>query len=212
MIFDRKCDLNAWKNFFNTGNRTFFLKTQASTVLSCACSHVTYFATSLFSTLKIPIHFLPKSISSIFLECAISPSKNLRFSTSKFHQFCHSKAFPLIFCSFPTMIPPNKLGANPCQDYSLHDCDPVAECDSGDHPGHFQCKCPAGYVDISPDRTQKPGRKCKRGGKRLARVRSRVSSFGVDRNWHGAASASCLPPNRVFFFFGLISRLPYSFF
>ncbi|KAL3070131.1 hypothetical protein niasHT_039061 [Heterodera trifolii] len=37
-------------------------------------------------------------------------------------------------------------GANPCQDYSLHDCDAVAECDS-EQPGFFQCKCPRGYVD-----------------------------------------------------------------
>ncbi|KAL3120924.1 hypothetical protein niasHT_004555 [Heterodera trifolii] len=52
-------------------------------------------------------------------------------------------------------------GANPCQDYSLHDCDAVAECDS-EQPGFFQCKCPRGYVDVSPDRRRMPGRKCKR--------------------------------------------------
>ncbi|KAI6201465.1 hypothetical protein M3Y96_00844600 [Aphelenchoides besseyi] len=52
------------------------------------------------------------------------------------------------------------LGANPCNDYSLHDCDPLAECHS-EQPGYFQCRCPAGYVDISPD-PQSPGRKCKK--------------------------------------------------
>jgi hypothetical protein len=59
-------------------------------------------------------------------------------------------------------IKTQSAGANPCQDYSLHDCDPVAECDS-EQPGYFQCKCPAGYADISPDRARQPGRKCQRG-------------------------------------------------
>ncbi|CAJ0943046.1 unnamed protein product, partial [Mesorhabditis belari] len=50
------------------------------------------------------------------------------------------------------------LGSNPCQDYSLHDCDSVAECVS-EQPGYFQCHCPRGYFDASPDKRY-PGRKC----------------------------------------------------
>ncbi|VDO64091.1 unnamed protein product [Heligmosomoides polygyrus] len=52
-------------------------------------------------------------------------------------------------------------GSNPCQDYSLHDCDSVAECFS-EQPGYFQCRCPKGFVDVSPDK-RTPGRKCVRG-------------------------------------------------
>uniref|UniRef100_A0A158PBM6 EGF-like domain-containing protein n=1 Tax=Angiostrongylus cantonensis TaxID=6313 RepID=A0A158PBM6_ANGCA len=52
-------------------------------------------------------------------------------------------------------------GSNPCQDYSLHDCDAVAECYS-EQPGYFQCRCPKGFIDVSPD-TRNPGRKCTRG-------------------------------------------------
>ncbi|KAK6743395.1 hypothetical protein RB195_010571 [Necator americanus] len=52
------------------------------------------------------------------------------------------------------------LRSNPCQDYSLHDCDPVAECYS-ETPGYFQCRCPKGFIDVSPD-TRTPGRKCAR--------------------------------------------------
>uniref|UniRef100_A0A915EAS0 Uncharacterized protein n=1 Tax=Ditylenchus dipsaci TaxID=166011 RepID=A0A915EAS0_9BILA len=49
--------------------------------------------------------------------------------------------------------------ANPCKDsYDLHDCDQVSECVS-EQPGSFQCKCPKGYTDNSPDKS-KPGRKC----------------------------------------------------
>lgn len=51
-------------------------------------------------------------------------------------------------------------GANPCQDYSLHDCDPVAECFS-EQPGYFQCQCPKGFTDSSADK-RFPGRKCVR--------------------------------------------------
>ncbi|CAB3403060.1 unnamed protein product [Caenorhabditis bovis] len=50
--------------------------------------------------------------------------------------------------------------ANPCHDYSLHDCDPLAECFS-EQPGYFQCKCPKGFTDVSPDK-RFPGRKCVR--------------------------------------------------
>lgn len=52
------------------------------------------------------------------------------------------------------------LGSNPCQDYSLHDCDAVAECYS-EQPGYFQCRCPKGFIDVSPD-ARNPGRKCTR--------------------------------------------------
>ncbi|KAK6041314.1 hypothetical protein COOONC_21180, partial [Cooperia oncophora] len=51
-------------------------------------------------------------------------------------------------------------GSNPCQDYSLHDCDSVAECYS-EQPGYFQCRCPKGFIDVSPDK-RNPGRKCVR--------------------------------------------------
>ncbi|KHN76197.1 Transmembrane cell adhesion receptor mua-3 [Toxocara canis] len=54
----------------------------------------------------------------------------------------------------------SKAGSDPCQDYSLHDCDSVAECFS-EQPGYFQCRCPKGFVDISSDR-RFPGRKCKK--------------------------------------------------
>lgn len=53
------------------------------------------------------------------------------------------------------------LVTDPCQDRSLHDCDPVAECYS-EQPGYFQCKCPKGFADVSPD-SHFPGRKCKNG-------------------------------------------------
>lgn len=53
------------------------------------------------------------------------------------------------------------IGANPCQDYSLHDCDPLAECFS-EQPGYFQCQCPKGFIDASTDK-RFPGRKCVKG-------------------------------------------------
>lgn len=49
---------------------------------------------------------------------------------------------------------------NPCLDPSLHDCDSVAECFS-ESPGYFQCQCPKGFADLSPDK-RFPGRKCKK--------------------------------------------------
>uniref|UniRef100_A0AC34QH72 Uncharacterized protein n=1 Tax=Panagrolaimus sp. JU765 TaxID=591449 RepID=A0AC34QH72_9BILA len=54
----------------------------------------------------------------------------------------------------------NSIGSDPCQDYSLHDCDKVAECFS-EQPGYFQCRCPKGFVDVSPDK-KFPGRKCQK--------------------------------------------------
>uniref|UniRef100_F1KPJ6 Transmembrane cell adhesion receptor mua-3 n=1 Tax=Ascaris suum TaxID=6253 RepID=F1KPJ6_ASCSU len=54
----------------------------------------------------------------------------------------------------------SKAGSDPCQDYSLHDCDSVAECFS-EQPGYFQCRCPKGFADVSPDK-RFPGRKCKK--------------------------------------------------
>ncbi|OZC08479.1 hypothetical protein X798_04540 [Onchocerca flexuosa] len=50
--------------------------------------------------------------------------------------------------------------SDPCQDQSLHDCDPVAECYS-EQPGYFQCRCPNGFADVSTD-SRFPGRKCKK--------------------------------------------------
>ncbi|CAD5215432.1 unnamed protein product [Bursaphelenchus okinawaensis] len=50
--------------------------------------------------------------------------------------------------------------SNPCNDYSLHDCDPLAECYS-EQPGFFQCRCPKGFMDLSPDKKH-PGRRCAR--------------------------------------------------
>ncbi|VDO16160.1 unnamed protein product [Brugia timori] len=52
------------------------------------------------------------------------------------------------------------LVSDPCQDDSLHDCDPVAECYS-EQPGYFQCRCPNGFADVSTDQ-RFPGRKCKK--------------------------------------------------
>lgn len=40
------------------------------------------------------------------------------------------------------------LGANPCNDYSLQDCDSNAECFS-DQPGYFNCRCQKGFADVS---------------------------------------------------------------
>uniref|UniRef100_A0A913I4D2 EGF-like domain-containing protein n=1 Tax=Strongyloides stercoralis TaxID=6248 RepID=A0A913I4D2_STRER len=53
-----------------------------------------------------------------------------------------------------------KKGPDPCLDFSLHDCDPVAACYSEPN-GFFNCRCPKGFVDISPD-SRFPGRKCKK--------------------------------------------------
>uniref|UniRef100_A0A915D433 Transmembrane cell adhesion receptor mua-3 n=1 Tax=Ditylenchus dipsaci TaxID=166011 RepID=A0A915D433_9BILA len=52
------------------------------------------------------------------------------------------------------------VGSDPCQDYTLHDCDSIAECYS-EQPGYFQCRCPKGFIDVSPDK-RFPGRKCKK--------------------------------------------------
>ncbi|CAJ0578738.1 unnamed protein product, partial [Mesorhabditis spiculigera] len=82
-------------------------------------------------------------------------------------------------------------GANPCQDYSLHDCDAVAECVS-EQPGYFQCHCPRGYFDASPDKRY-PGRKCvretydthvsyHRDSRRISSTRDDRRSFGVLTN------------------------------
>uniref|UniRef100_A0A1I7ZTJ4 EGF-like domain-containing protein n=1 Tax=Steinernema glaseri TaxID=37863 RepID=A0A1I7ZTJ4_9BILA len=61
----------------------------------------------------------------------------------------------------PARAAGNCFCSNPCQDYSLHDCDSVAECVS-DEPGYFHCQCPRGFYDVSPERLTKPGRKCKK--------------------------------------------------
>jgi hypothetical protein len=55
---------------------------------------------------------------------------------------------------------PFVTGANPCHDYSLHDCDRQALCESH-QPGFFECHCPPDFVDVSPDKQRFPGRKCK---------------------------------------------------
>uniref|UniRef100_A0A914WTS8 EGF-like domain-containing protein n=1 Tax=Plectus sambesii TaxID=2011161 RepID=A0A914WTS8_9BILA len=62
-----------------------------------------------------------------------------------------------ILCA--TIVAGQRLGDNPCQDYSLHDCDKNAVCKSN-QPGYFECQCPSGFVDLSPDR-RFPGRVCK---------------------------------------------------
>ncbi|KAF7632829.1 hypothetical protein Mgra_00007760 [Meloidogyne graminicola] len=79
-----------------------------------------------------------------FIPVASEHQQNL--INTKFHCIKHSNKYK---------------GANPCQDYSLNDCDSVAECDS-DQPGYFQCKCPSGYLDISPNKEKMPGRICKK--------------------------------------------------
>ncbi|KAK0416184.1 hypothetical protein QR680_012332 [Steinernema hermaphroditum] len=75
--------------------------------------------------------------------------------------------WPLLLAAAFCLGPPpiraigNCFCSNPCQDYSLHDCDAVAECVS-DEPGYFHCQCPRGFYDISPEKLTKPGRKCKK--------------------------------------------------
>lgn len=54
------------------------------------------------------------------------------------------------------------LGANPCGVYSLNDCDSLAECND-ENPYNIQCRCPKGFIDVSPDKKNEPGRKCIKG-------------------------------------------------
>ncbi|KAI1709182.1 hypothetical protein Ddc_14019 [Ditylenchus destructor] len=57
------------------------------------------------------------------------------------------------------------LGANMCRDLvdDPRDCDEASECITANPSGTVcQCQCPKGYVDISPDPANKPGRKCKK--------------------------------------------------
>lgn len=82
------------------------------------------------------------------------------------------------------------LGSNPCQDYSLHDCDKVAECYS-EQPGYFQCRCPSGFVDLSPDK-RFPGRKCKKG-KSLFAAAAAAPAADKARNLHYARAAEHRP-------------------
>ncbi|KAI1732442.1 adhesion G protein-coupled receptor E2 [Ditylenchus destructor] len=52
--------------------------------------------------------------------------------------------------------------SNACKEsYDLHDCDEISECVST-QPGSYQCRCPKGYADRSPDPVSKPGRKCEK--------------------------------------------------
>ncbi|VDK67366.1 unnamed protein product [Anisakis simplex] len=51
-----------------------------------------------------------------------------------------------------------KEEVNECLDSSLNDCDPVATCH--DQQGGYTCVCPVGAKDVSPDPSNKPGRKC----------------------------------------------------
>ncbi|KAI1697720.1 hypothetical protein DdX_18339 [Ditylenchus destructor] len=58
------------------------------------------------------------------------------------------------------------LGANLCRDLvdDPRDCDAASECITANPSGTVcQCQCTKGYVDISPDPVNKPGRKCKKG-------------------------------------------------
>ncbi|KAI1731796.1 calcium-binding EGF domain-containing protein [Ditylenchus destructor] len=86
--------------------------------------------------------------------------------TNIMHAFRFSRSRHLLYSiviifAIPQSILASAAGTsnNPCQDYSLHDCDPVAECHS-EQPGYFQCRCPKGFVDVSPDKRKTPGRKC----------------------------------------------------
>lgn len=49
--------------------------------------------------------------------------------------------------------------SDPCRQF----CDPAATCRI-ERPGYDEvahCQCPAGYLDVSPDRYRQPGQKCR---------------------------------------------------
>uniref|UniRef100_A0A7E4VNX4 Transmembrane cell adhesion receptor mua-3 n=1 Tax=Panagrellus redivivus TaxID=6233 RepID=A0A7E4VNX4_PANRE len=76
------------------------------------------------------------------------------------HRYPHRTCW-IAICSLVLFVSSvQSIENDPCQDYSLHDCDKVAECYS-EQPGYFQCRCPKGFVDLSTDK-RFPGRKCQK--------------------------------------------------
>uniref|UniRef100_A0A915K0L8 EGF-like domain-containing protein n=1 Tax=Romanomermis culicivorax TaxID=13658 RepID=A0A915K0L8_ROMCU len=67
--------------------------------------------------------------------------------------------FMLIILSFTEFCECHRVANNPCLDSSLNDCDPNAVCSSSS-PGQYECTCPSGFVDISPN-NRKNGKFCR---------------------------------------------------
>jgi hypothetical protein len=51
------------------------------------------------------------------------------------------------------------LVLNECADTRLNDCSSDAQCI--DEAESYRCACRAGYADVSPDKTKRPGRRCR---------------------------------------------------
>ncbi|CAD5233602.1 unnamed protein product [Bursaphelenchus xylophilus] len=61
-------------------------------------------------------------------------------------------------CLISFSLQSNAQFRDPCDNFDLRSCDPAAECVS-ETPGRAECRCPQGYIDLSPS-IEHPGRKC----------------------------------------------------
>ncbi|CAD5230397.1 unnamed protein product [Bursaphelenchus okinawaensis] len=85
-------------------------------------------------------------------------------------------------CDIP--LPPKP---HPCQEVDLNDCDSLAECIPTEIEFEYTCKCKAGYVDVSDNKVQEPGRKCE--------VEKNVCEDSSRNDCHQQAVCTVLPAN-----------------